>query len=425
MASRPGPSKRKRRPPIRLPWQALLALALLLPALLLGLYALHLDHQVRLRFEGKRWALPARVYARPLELYAGLALSPEQLTRELNLAGYRPDPGLAAPGSYQRAGGAVRLVTRAFNFGDSKEPSRRLTVRFEGSRVAAVESGAGKPLPLARLDPAQIGSFYPLVREDRVLVKREEIPPDLVHALLAAEDRDFFSHHGVDPRGILRALWADLRAGATVQGGSTLTQQLVKNMYLSDERTLWRKLNEAIMAVLLELHYSKDEILTAYVNEVFLGQDGQRAIHGFGLASQFYFRRNLRDIDLPQAALLAGLVKGPSAYDPRRHPERSRERRNAVLTAMAACGFITPAAAARARAVPIDRHLDATGGTTLFPAFVDLVRRQLRATYREEDLTGEGLQIFTTFDPQVQWQLEEAIRQTLPRLARQGGRRQL
>ncbi|MEJ2033618.1 MAG: penicillin-binding protein 1B [Deltaproteobacteria bacterium] len=417
--------KGKRRPRRRFRWKRLLGLTALLSAILLALYVVHLDREVRLRFEGKRWAIPAHVYARPLELYAGLALTPEQLLRELDLAGYRQDSRLAAAGSYDREGATVQLVSRSFDFGDSREPSRRLTVRFADGRVAAVETGAEQPVALARLDPAQIGSFYPLQREDRVLVKREEIPTALIHALLAVEDRDFYNHHGIDPRAILRALWADLRAGATVQGGSTLTQQLVKNMFLTDERTLWRKLNEAIMAVLLEAHYDKDEILTAYVNEVFLGQDGQRAIHGFGLASQFYFRRRLQDLDLSQLVLLVGLVKGPSYYDPRRFPDRGRRRRDLVLTAMTTCGFITPAEAARARVEPLDQNLHATGGITSFPAFIDLVRRRLQASYREEDLTSEGLKIFTTFDPQVQWQLEEALRQTLPRLERQSGCRQI
>lgn len=427
MALHKGP-KNGRRPSKgggRLSRKRLLGLIALLSCLIVALYVAHLDREVRLRFEGKRWAIPARVYARPLELYAGLTLTPEQLLRELDLAGYRQDPLLAAAGSYHREGAIVRLVSRPFGFGDSREPSRRLTLRFAGGQVAAVENSTGQSVALVRLDPAQIGSFYPLEHEDRVLVKRQDIPPALVQALLAVEDRHFYQHHGIDPRGILRALWVDLRAGATVQGGSTLTQQLVKNMFLSDKRSLWRKLNEAIMAVLLETHYDKDEILTAYVNEVFLGQDGRRSIHGFGLASQFYFRRRLRDLDLAQLALLAGLVKGPSYYDPRRFPERSRKRRDLVLTAMAACHFISPAEAARARAEPLDQDLHATGGTTSFPAFMDLVRRRLRAGYREEDLTSDGLKIFTTFDPQVQWQLEQTIRQTLPRLERRSGCQQI
>jgi penicillin-binding protein 1B len=403
----------------------LLGVTVLAAGLLLSIYVVQLDRQVRQQFEGKRWAIPARVYARPLELYGGLPLTAVHLVQELELAGYRQDGRLSFAGSYQRSGERLELVTRAFDFGADREPSRRLSVRFAAGRVARIEAADGGALELVRLDPAQIGSFHPLQHEDRVLVRRLEIPEPLVQALLAVEDRNFYRHHGVDPRGIARALWANVRAGGTVQGGSTLTQQLIKNMYLTSERSLWRKLNEAIMAVLLERRYDKEEILTAYVNEVFLGQDGRRAIHGFGLASQFYFRRQLSDLDLPQLALLAGLINGPSYYDPRRFPERSRERRDLVLRAMADAGFLTTIEAERAQAVAIEQHLHATGGNTPFPAFLELVRRQLRESYREDDLTSEGLKIFTSFDPQVQWQLEETLSKTIPRLEQQTGQRQL
>jgi penicillin-binding protein 1B len=422
----PGKDKQRSRKNRRhLPLSRLLGVTVLVGGLLLVIYGVYLDQQVRRQFEGKRWAIPARVYARPLELYDGLPLTAARLARELDLAGYRQDERLSFAGSYQHSGERLELVTRGFAFGDESEPSRRLSIRFAGGQVAGIQTADGRAQELVRLDPAQIGSFHPLQHEDRELVRRAEIPEPLVQALLAVEDRNFYRHHGVDPRGIARALWANIRAGGTVQGGSTLTQQLVKNMYLSSERTLWRKLNEAIMAVLLERRYDKEEILTAYVNEVFLGQDGRRAIHGFGLASQFYFRRQLRDLDLPQLALLAGLVNGPSYYDPRRFPERSRQRRDLVLRAMADAGFVSTAAAERAQAVPLEQHLHATGGNTPFPAFLGLVRRQLRESYREEDLTSEGLKIFTTLDPQVQWQLEETLGKTLSRLGQQTGQKQL
>jgi penicillin-binding protein 1B len=403
----------------------LLGLMVLAAGLLLSVHAVRLDREIRRQFEGKRWAIPARVYARPLELYGGLPLSAARLTRELDLAGYRQDERLSAAGSYFRSGEKVELVTRTFDYGDEREPSRRVTVRFAAGKVAGIMAVNGRMVELVRLDPAQIGSFHPLQHEDRVLVSRAEIPEQLVQALLAVEDRNFYRHRGIDPRGITRALWANIRARGTVQGGSTLTQQLIKNMYLSSERTLWRKANEAIMAVLLERHYDKEEILTAYINEVFLGQDGRRAIHGFGLASQFYFRRQLNDLDLPQLALLAGLINGPSYYDPRRFPERSRQRRNLVLRAMVDAGYLTAAEAERAQNAAVEQHLHATGGNTPFPAFLELVRRQLHEGYREEDLTSEGLKIFTTLDPQVQWQLEETIGKSIAQLERKSGSKQL
>ncbi|HET98642.1 MAG TPA: penicillin-binding protein 1B [Desulfurivibrio alkaliphilus] len=425
MAPRKRTPFRKTRRPRRssgiFSWRKLLATTALATFLLAALYTLYLDSQVRALFEGKRWEIPARVYARPLELYTGLPLTATRLTRELDLAGYRLDRQLSSAGSYyhQADDTTLHLVTRAFDFGDSQEPSHRLTIRFANHRVAAMEADDGTPLSLVRLDPAQIGSFHPLHHEDRLLVARQEIPQALVHALLAIEDRRYYRHYGIDPRGIIRALAANIRAGSTVQGGSTLTQQLIKNMYLTHERTLGRKVNEAIMALLLEYHYNKEEILTAYVNEVFLGQDGQRAIHGFGLASQFYFRRQLNELDLPQLALLVGLVRGPSYYDPRRFPQRSVQRRDQVLQAMATAGFLTPAEAASAQAAPLEQNLHATGGATPFPAFVGLVRRQLRESYREQDLTGQGLKIFTTLDPQVQWQVEETINTAVAKLERQ------
>ncbi|MFU8818706.1 MAG: penicillin-binding protein 1B [Desulfurivibrio sp.] len=430
MASRKKTAKKRPHRLIRklsglFSWKRLLLAAALTTGLLLLLYVLHLDNQVRAIFDGKRWEIPARVYARPLELYPGLPLTAAKLIRELDLAGYRRDRQLSTAGSYHHADEALHLVTRAFDFGDSREPSHRLTILFAADRVLALENIDGSPLSLVRLDPAQIGSFHPLQHEDRVLVGRQEIPQALVQALLAIEDRRFYRHHGIDPRGIARALLANIRAGATVQGGSTLTQQLIKNMYLTHERTLWRKLNEAAMALLLEFRYPKEEILTAYVNEVFLGQDGQRAIHGFGLASQFYFRRRLGDLDLPQLALLVGLVRGPSYYDPRRFPQRSVQRRDQVLEAMTVAGFLTSAEAATARAAALEQDLHATGGDTPFPAFVGLVRRQLREGYREQDLTGQGLKIFTTLDPQVQWQVEQTLNTAVARLERETGHQRI
>jgi penicillin-binding protein 1B len=165
---------------------------------------------------------------------------------------------------------------------------------------------------VVRLEPLLIGGIYPKNLEDRILINIDQVPPFLLETLVAVEDRDFYSHWGVSPKSIARAIWVNTSAGQMTQGGSTLTQQLVKNFYLTNERSLTRKLTEAMMAMLLELHYSKQEILEAYLNEVFVGQDGQRAVHGFGLASQFFFGQPLSELKLHQVALLVGMVKGPS-----------------------------------------------------------------------------------------------------------------
>lgn len=387
-----------------------------------AIYIVHLDGVIRSQFEGKRWALPARVYARPLELFEGMTVGAEQFAKELRLLHYRSSEQLERPGTYSRQGDTFQVVSRGFDFWDGPEPTWRAQLRFRDNALVQLTNlnDGGKP-GLLRMEPLEIAGIYPSHNQDRILVKREQIPPILVDTLIAVEDRTFYEHWGVDPKGILRALIANIQAGRTVQGGSTLTQQLVKNYFLSNERTLTRKVNEALMAVLLEWHYSKDEILEAYANEVYLGQDGNRAIHGFGLASRFYFGRPLAELDLHQVALLVGIVRGPSYYDPRRRPERSRERRSLVLDVMVDQGLISAEDAAIAKQKPLDVLPKSPSGVTRYPAFLDLVQRQLREYYREEDLTSEGLKIFTTLDPQAQLAAEQAIIQGLPILEKRHG----
>ena len=387
----------------------LLRLFILLALVLAG-YLVFLDYQVRHQFDGKRWSLPARVYARPLELYAGLPLSPGQLSAELSALHYRPVTSPRQAGDVSRNRNVFHFISRPFVHWDGQEASHniRLTIA-DGTVRKLVDGRTGSPVSLVRLDPVMVGSFYPAHNEDRVLVRLEEVPAELTNALIAVEDRGFRDHRGIAPLSILRALLANIRAGGVVQGGSTLTQQLVKNFYLSSERTLTRKLNEAAMALMLEWHYSKDEILEAYLNEVYLGQDGNRAVHGFGLASHFYFERPLTELSVEQYALLVGLVKGPSYYNPRRHPERARERRNLVLGVMADLGLISADEAMRAKSRKLGVSRQRRTAINTFPAFLDLVRRQLRRDYREDDLTTEGLRIFTTLDPQLQWQVEEVL----------------
>ncbi len=391
-----------------------------------SVYANYLDKVIRNKFDGKRWSIPAIVYARPLELYPGLLLDPQMLEEELQIGGYRKDQKAIDPGGYDRRGNIVHLVTREFHFPDGVEKSVSVAVSFADHRVVAINRmETGENIPLVRLDPARIGSFHPREHEDRILLTRDKLPDLLVKTLIAVEDQHFYTHFGVDPVAIFRAIFVNLRAGQTVQGGSTLTQQLVKNFFLNNERTLWRKINEAIMAVLLEMHYSKDEILTAYANEIFLGQDGGRAVHGFGLASQFYFRRDVEDLSPAQVAMLVGMIKGPSYYDPRRHQERCLKRRQVVLEVMRAENVISEAEYQTARAAKLDSADTIMSGFNRYPAFLDLVRRQLDRDYREEDLTGDGLKILTTLDPQVQLKTEKNLAATLSALEKSTGRKEL
>ena len=383
----------------------------------LSVYVAWLDYRIRDEFEGTRWAVPARVFARPLELAPGAPLSADAIEAELKLAGYRRVRAAFRPASFDRVGGRIRLMTREFRFPEGIAPSRRVTVSASAGRINNVEVDGGTDTRV-RIDPAEIARVYPAHREDRVLLRLDDVPAAFLAILLEVEDRRFHRHVGIDPVAVARAAWANLRAGRTVQGGSTLTQQLAKNFFLTSERTLARKLNEALIALLLEWHYSKPELLEGYLNEVYLGQQGAHAIHGFGRASRYYFGRGLADLDLDEMALLAGLVRGPSYYDPRRHPERAKQRRNRIIDRLEARGVAGPKAAARARSEPLGVTRHPPPASTRFPAFVDLVRRQLRRDYPGSVLRSEGLRIFTTLDPTAQSASESALEQSIPLLAR-------
>jgi penicillin-binding protein 1B len=387
-------------------------LAFLTVALLAAGFTLYLDFHVRSEFEGRRFALPARIYARPLELHAGLRISQADIVDELRQAGYREVPREGESGWFVRNGDGLDIALRPFVFWDGPQPATRIRVAFEGDTAAAVRDAEGRDLPLVRLEPLPIGGIYPANNEDRVLVRLGEVPKHLVQALLATEDRNFFSHHGFDVRGIARAVVSLVR-GNRLQGGSTLTQQLVKNFFLTSERTVRRKITELFMAVLLELHYDKNEILETYLNEIYLGQDRDRAIHGVGLASLHYFGKTVEHLTLAESALLVGMVKGPALYDPYRHPQRALERRNLILRETKDQGHATMEQYAAARAAGLVLNPKASTGTSPHPHFLELVHRQLLRDYDEADLRSEGLRVFTTLDPRVQRAAERVLERRL------------
>lgn len=410
------PRKSKKTAPSRL--RSLFGWALklsLVGLVLLAGFAVYLDAVVQEKFAGKRWSIPAKVYARPLELFVGQKLAQKDFLTELDALGYRRVSAVNGPGDAAVSGGTVQLNTRGFQFYEGLEPARPVRVRFSGDFVAELSSAGAEKLPVARLEPLMIGGIYPKNLEDRILIKLDQVPPYLIDTLVAVEDRDFYHHFGVSPKGIARAVWINASSGRMRQGGSTLTQQLVKNFYLTNERSITRKVTEAMMAMLLEMHYSKREILEAYLNEVFIGQDGQRAVHGFGLASQFFFGQPLSELKLHQVALLVGMVKGPSYYNPRRSPDRALERRNLVLDLLQEQGVASAEAVAAAKKMPLGVTQRGSLADSSFPAFIDLVKRQLRDDYRDEDLTEEGLRIFTSFDPISQMKAEGAILDTFKR----------
>jgi penicillin-binding protein 1B len=422
---KPASARRRRtrgRPPggWRRLGRALLWLGLV-GAVALAAWLIWLDARITTQFEGRRWDQPAQVFAEPVELYAGLPLGIHNFIELLRAQGYREaDGGAPRPGFWWREGASVRLMTRPFRFADGEQTPIVAQVDFTAAGVGRIRDLQGRDLPFLRMDPMRIGSIFPVHGEDRIVLAPGEVPALLEDALIAVEDRRFRSHFGVDPEGIGRALMVNLRAGAVRQGGSTLTQQLVKSYFLDSRRTLGRKITEAFMAILLERHYDKEDILTAYVNEVFMGQDGTRAIHGFGLAAAFYFGNPLTELDTAEVATLVAIVRGPSYYNPWRHPERVRERRDLVLELLAEQGVIHAAQAEAAARRDLGLRSSSTAGPGYQPAFLGLVRRQLRRDYRDADLDSAGLVVLTTLDPLAQRVAQAAVSEGVAELRRRG-----
>ena len=371
-----------------------------------------LDREVASAFEARRWALPARLYARPLELYSGAEITKAALIAELERLGYRHVTEPSAPGQYAVSPAKVEVHARGFDFWDVPETPRRVLVTFKHGRVGALLDPRADTAGLLRLEPVEIGRINPQPFEDRNLLSIEQIPAPFQAALITVEDRRFRNHFGVDVLGLARAMLANLKTRRFAQGGSTITQQLVKNLYLSRERTLRRKFNEILMAMSLERRYTKDEILETYVNEVFLGQDGNRAIHGFGLAARFYFGKPLAELDAAESATLIGMIKGPSIYDPRRHPHEARARRGLMLKLMSDAGVIDAGSARVHAEQPLVLRTD-TLAAAASPAFNALVKRQLLRDYDAADLRVAGLNIFTTLDSEVQRAAQAGIHDSL------------
>lgn len=385
-------------------------------------YVWYLDKQVRTQFSELKWQVPTKVYARPLLLKPGLALDAAALELELKAGGYSKDGQGRVAGSYGRDGRRFRLSTREFYDVDGKVPSRRLEVVLGSGRVVSVRDGdTRKTLESARIDPVRIATLYGNSTQERRLVKIDRVPELLVEGLQAVEDRNFQNHIGIDPLGVARAIYVNLREGEFEQGASTLTQQMVRGLFLSNTKTISRKVKEALYALIIEARFSKDTILEAYLNQVFLGQVGDQSIHGVAAGSDFWFGRDVSALREHEIALLIGLMQGPGYWDPRKHPERAVKRRAIVLGEFVEAGLLTPEQAAKANAAPlgvIDKPVLARDRA---PAFLDIVRRQLAKDYDNEALSGQGLSILTTLSPAAQTYLENAVTGALDQTQRKDG----
>ncbi|ABX51028.1 penicillin-binding protein 1B [Shewanella baltica] len=380
-------------------------------------YSIYLDQIIAQKFEGQKWHLPAQVFSRSMALYPGAAVSHPQMMAELKLLGYRKVANPRQVGEFSASSTRIELWRRPFLHPEGDQVEQRVMISFDSNGVSSVSRVSDKrQLAVFHLEPVLLDRIITGDGEDRLFVPTEEMPKSIVQALLLVEDRSFYEHHGVNPFAIARAAFVNISAGRTVQGGSTLTQQLAKNFFLSSERSLLRKVREALMAVIIDFRYSKDEILEAYLNEVYMGQDKSRAVHGMGLASRFYFGRPISELTIAQQAFLVAAIKGPSYYNPWRYPDRIQERRDLVLRLLMDAGDLTTAEYKAAVESPLAiRNLNKPAHQKL-PSFFALVKQEVNERYGDALLKQSGVKIYTTLDPMAQEAAEIAVTQTLKSL---------
>ncbi len=387
----------------------------------LAFAGVYLDRVIKDRFDGQLFELPTVVYARILTITPGDSLNIKELRNELDVLNYRKVAHPRYPGEYSASSTRIEMIRRPFEFSDGPEPERHLMIHFDDSGVQRIQSLEQKgDLGYLRLDPKMLGMLEKNVQQQRLFLRREQFPELMIDALLITEDRSFYQHDGVSPLAIARAMVVNIKAGRTVQGGSTLTQQLAKNIFLSSDRTLWRKLREAYMALIIDHRYSKDRILEAYLNEVYLGQNGKEGVHGFGLASRLYFGQPLQELRIDQLALLVGMVKGPSYYNPLRFPERAKERRDLVLRLLMDQNILTAKQYTQAVSRPLDVQKNARIASRQ-PAYFQQLSIELNEKLGRSFKSDSGLRVFTSLDPVSQAKLEQAIENKVPELAKTAG----
>ena len=385
-------------------------------AVLTVFYGGYLDWQIRSKMDGQIWRLPAEVYSRIESVKISDNLAFDEVIQILLDNEYRQTTMVAAPGDFKLEDDTIVVLRRAFPFPDNPEPQRVLRLRFVDNKLNRIEDlVAVKAIDEFRLAPKLI-AMLESDNEDRLAIPLQNYPRLLIDALILTEDRRFYDHHGINPVGIIRALITNIRAGQTVQGGSTLTQQLVKNLFLSSERTITRKANEALMSLVLDWRYDKNRILETYLNEIYLGQNGDTQIHGFELASQFYFGRSIREISLDQIALLVGMVKGPSLYNPWRNPQNALERRNVVLKLMLEHKMIGDELYQLLSQRPLGVQQKGQISRK-YPSFIQTLQADLRRELGEHKISSLlGARIFTTMDLKQQAQAENAVVNTVSQL---------
>ena len=384
-----------------------------------GWYLKRLQETVTAKFEGPKWILPSKIYSDSYLLYVGINLQLEDAWDKLRRLGYHATafaPKAKGEYRFQKPAGLLEIYLRDFVYPTEPFKGYPVKISLQGSVITRIENGVtGEEIFSLELEPELVTGLYDRIWQERRIVKLAEVPPLLVKAILAIEDERFYHHYGIDPVALLRAVWVNLRSGGVVQGGSTLTQQLMKNFFLSDERSLSRKAKEALMALIAERKYSKNEILENYLNEIYLGQKGSQGIFGVWEAAQFYFSKPMSDLTVGETAMIAGLIRAPNRLSPYRSVGEATKRRNVVLGKLLDDRVISRAQyeTALREAMPRRELIKITNDA---PFYVDFLRRELAENYSNDELTAEGLGIFTSLDLHLQRIAERSLTEGLKKL---------
>jgi penicillin-binding protein 1B len=381
-------------------------------------YLSSLEEQVVKKFSGRKWDIPSKIYSDTTLIYPGISVHLEDFRDKLRRLGYREAATARVKGEYRYSKKEGLLEIHLHDFSYPTGPFKGFPVKLalQGGTITKIENvDNGEELFSLEFEPELITGLYDRIWEERRVVKLADVPPLLLKAILVVEDERFYRHRGIDVVAIMRASWVNLTSGGIVQGGSTLTQQLMKNFFLDDERTFKRKVKEALMALIAERKYSKEEILENYLHEIYLGQRGAQGIFGVQEAARFYFSKELKDLSVGEMALMAGLIRAPNRYSPYRSVDAAVKRRNVVLGRMFETGMITRSQYESALRETIQRR-ELIKVLNDAPFYVDYLRRELAENYSNEVLTQEGLKIFTSLDLQLQRWAEVSLANGLRQL---------
>ncbi len=380
-------------------------------------YCLYLSGLVEKRFSGRKWQIPSTIYSGTTLFYPGKKVDLLYLPVKLKKLGYRKkDEMPSKEGEYNLTENSLNVYLKKLAVPGNSREGFPVSIEFQDSIIDTItNTETDEDVSLFEFGPEIIMQFFGDNRELRQLAKLDEMPEYLKNAVIAAEDHRYYTHFGIDPSGILRALYTNIKYGAIRQGGSTLTQQLAKNYFLTPERTYKRKLNELFISIIIEIKHEKTEILEMYLNEIYFGQKGSASINGVGEAADFYFGKKVSQLSLSEAAVIAGMIKGPNIYSPYANMKKCITRRTQVLKAMHKNGWINDDELYEA-----DNEIIKTIGHSKYnktaPYFLDYVSQQLKALYPKTVLSSMGFSIYTTLDTKVQAAAETALKNGLARL---------